>query len=131
MAIPMIETAEARQNLDDILSVPGVHAIYVGPADLSLALGCKPRLDQTDPPVVEALKKIAAACKFSGGEGRRGAGRGSRRRRGSCRRIETLSPALGADASGPVPGPRRQPGRDRHAVQPGPGAPPRAPAPPG
>ncbi len=63
LAIPMIETAEALQNLDDILSVPGVDAIYVGPADLSLALGCKPRLDQTDPPVVEALKKIAAACK--------------------------------------------------------------------
>jgi 4-hydroxy-2-oxoheptanedioate aldolase len=63
MAIPMIETAEALQNLDEILSVPGVDAIYVGPADLSLALGCKPRLDQTDAPVVEALKKIAAACK--------------------------------------------------------------------
>jgi 4-hydroxy-2-oxoheptanedioate aldolase len=66
MAIPMIETAEALQNLDDILSVPGVDAIYVGPADLSLALGCKPRLDQTDPPVVEAIAKIAAACKRHG-----------------------------------------------------------------
>src|SRR5262245_60655167 len=59
----MIETAEALQNLDEILSVPGVDAIYVGPSDLSLALGCKPRLDQTDPPVVEAQKKIVAACK--------------------------------------------------------------------
>ena len=66
MAIPMIETAEALENLDDILSVPGVDAIYVGPADLSLALGCKPRLDQTDPPVVEAIAKIAAACKRHG-----------------------------------------------------------------
>jgi 4-hydroxy-2-oxoheptanedioate aldolase len=66
MAIPMIETAEALENLDEILSVPGVDAIYVGPSDLSLALGCKPRLDQTDPPVVEAQKKIAAACKRHG-----------------------------------------------------------------
>jgi 4-hydroxy-2-oxoheptanedioate aldolase len=63
LAIPMIETAEALENLDEILSVPGVDAIYVGPSDLSLAFGCKPRLDQTDPPVVEAQKKIAAACK--------------------------------------------------------------------
>ncbi|MCI0545933.1 MAG: aldolase/citrate lyase family protein [Candidatus Rokubacteria bacterium] len=64
--MPMIETAEALDNLDDILSVDGVDAIYVGPSDLSLALGCKPRLDQTDPPVVEAQQKILAACKRHG-----------------------------------------------------------------
>src|SRR5262249_52683596 len=40
IVMPMIETAEALKNLDDILSVPGVDAIYVGPSDLSLALGC-------------------------------------------------------------------------------------------
>ncbi len=66
IVMPMIETAEAVKNLDDILSVPGVDAIYVGPSDLSLALGCKPRLDQTDPPVVEAQRKIVAACKRHG-----------------------------------------------------------------
>ena len=66
LVIPMIETAEALKNLDDILSVPGVDAIYVGPSDLSLALGCRPRLDQTDPPVVEAQKKIVEACKRHG-----------------------------------------------------------------
>src|SRR5206468_7554149 len=64
--MPMIETAEALQNLDEILSAPGVDAIYVGPADLSLALGCKPRLDQTDPPVVDAQQKIVAAGKRHG-----------------------------------------------------------------
>ena len=63
IVMPMIETAEALKNLDDILSVDGVDAIYVGPSDLSLAMGLKPRLDQTDPPVVEAQKKIVAACK--------------------------------------------------------------------
>ncbi|MGZ4772999.1 MAG: HpcH/HpaI aldolase family protein, partial [Ilumatobacteraceae bacterium] len=30
--IPMIETVEAIANLDDILAVPGIDAIYVGPA---------------------------------------------------------------------------------------------------
>ena len=66
VVMPMIETAEALKNLDDILSVPGVDAVYVGPSDLSLALGCKPRLDQTDPPVVDAQLKIVAACKRHG-----------------------------------------------------------------
>jgi len=66
VVMPMIETAEAMKNLDDILSVPGVDGVYVGPSDLSLALGLKPRLDQTDVPVVEAQQKIAEACKRHG-----------------------------------------------------------------
>ena len=66
IVMPMIETAEALKNLDAILSVPGVDAVYVGPSDLSLALGCKPRLDQTDAPVVEAQKTIVEACKRHG-----------------------------------------------------------------
>jgi 4-hydroxy-2-oxoheptanedioate aldolase len=66
IVMPMIETAEALKNLDAILTTPGVDAIYVGPADLSLALGCKPRLDQTDAPVVEAQQKIVEACKRHG-----------------------------------------------------------------
>ena len=66
VVMPMIETAEAMKNLDDILSVPGVDGVYVGPSDLSLALGLKPRLDQTDAPVVEAQQRIAEACKRHG-----------------------------------------------------------------
>jgi 4-hydroxy-2-oxoheptanedioate aldolase len=66
VVMPMIETAEAVRNLDEILSVPGVDGVYVGPSDLSLALGCKPRLDQTDPPVVEAQQQIVDACKRHG-----------------------------------------------------------------
>ena len=63
VVMPMIETKEAVQNIDEILSTPGIDAVYVGPADLSLTLGCTPKLDQTEPPVVEALGKILAACK--------------------------------------------------------------------
>ncbi|MGE5254372.1 MAG: HpcH/HpaI aldolase family protein, partial [Planctomycetaceae bacterium] len=66
LVLPMIETAEALKNLDEILSTPGVDGAYVGPSDLSMSLGCKPRLDQTDPPVVEAQQKIVAACKRHG-----------------------------------------------------------------
>jgi 4-hydroxy-2-oxoheptanedioate aldolase len=60
--IPMIETAEAVANLDDILSVPGIDAIYVGPADLSLTLDLAPGLDNDDPSFDDAIAKILAGC---------------------------------------------------------------------
>ena len=63
LVIPMIETAQAVKNIDEILSVPGIDAVYVGPADLSITLGCTPKLDQTEEPVVEAQKRIYEACK--------------------------------------------------------------------
>jgi 4-hydroxy-2-oxoheptanedioate aldolase len=62
--IPMIETVEAMRNIDDILSVPGVEAIYVGPNDLSISLGLPP--DNTDPRLDEAMMEIVAGCKRHG-----------------------------------------------------------------
>jgi 4-hydroxy-2-oxoheptanedioate aldolase len=61
-AIPMIETEEAIANLDDILSVSGVDAIYVGPADLSISLGLPPYSNDGNPVFDDALAKIVAAC---------------------------------------------------------------------
>ncbi|MER9234606.1 aldolase/citrate lyase family protein [Mesorhizobium sp. M0622] len=63
IVMPMIETKEALENIDEILSTPGVDGAYVGPADLSLTLGCTPQVDQTEEPVVKALETILAACK--------------------------------------------------------------------
>ena len=62
----MIETKRALDNLDDILSTPGLDAIYIGPSDLSLALGCAPVFDDVDPPVVEAIDHILARAKAHG-----------------------------------------------------------------
>src|ERR1700722_491824 len=39
ITMAMIETRAGLDNLDSILSVEGLDAIYVGPADLSIALG--------------------------------------------------------------------------------------------
>jgi 4-hydroxy-2-oxoheptanedioate aldolase len=64
--IPMIETVEAISNLDSILSVPGIDAIYVGPADLSLTLGLAPQNNDGEPAFDEALLTIANACKRHG-----------------------------------------------------------------
>jgi 4-hydroxy-2-oxoheptanedioate aldolase len=62
----MIETAQALDNLDEILSVEGLDAIYIGPSDLSLALGCRPVFDDVDAPVAEAIAHILARAKHHG-----------------------------------------------------------------
>lgn len=54
----MIETREALDNLDAILSVEGLDAIYIGPSDLSLSLGCAPTFDDVDPLVAQAMAHI-------------------------------------------------------------------------
>ena len=59
----MIETAKALDNLDDILSVEGLDAIYIGPSDLSIALGCTPTFDDVDPKAAEAIDHILARAK--------------------------------------------------------------------
>ncbi|MCJ7491977.1 MAG: aldolase/citrate lyase family protein [Dehalococcoidia bacterium] len=61
--IPMIETAPALDNLDDILSVPGVDAVYIGPMDLSLALGLSPKPDGDEPVYAEARQRVLDACR--------------------------------------------------------------------
>lgn len=45
-----IETVQALKNLDEILSVPGIDACYIGPSDLSCSLGfgIPPRWDNPE-----------------------------------------------------------------------------------
>jgi 4-hydroxy-2-oxoheptanedioate aldolase len=60
--IPMIETVEAIANLDAILGVPGIDAVYVGPADLSISLGLQPSGNADESVLDDALATIVAAC---------------------------------------------------------------------
>ena len=62
----MIETAQALDNLDDILSVEGLDAIYIGPSDLSLSLGCTPTFDDLDPKAAQAVDYILERAKAHG-----------------------------------------------------------------
>jgi len=64
--IPMIETLEAIDNLDEILSVPGIDAIYVGPADLAVTLGLPPTGNEGTPVFDDALATIVEACNRHG-----------------------------------------------------------------
>jgi 4-hydroxy-2-oxoheptanedioate aldolase len=63
LTFAMIETRKAMDNLDAIISTPGLDAVYVGPADLGLSLGGEPKGDQTDPKIVAAIDAILASCK--------------------------------------------------------------------
>ncbi|MEZ5226489.1 MAG: aldolase/citrate lyase family protein [Acidimicrobiales bacterium] len=64
--IPMIETVEALEAIDDILAVDGIDAVYVGPSDLALSLGLGPGNDHPEPVFVEAIDRILAACERHG-----------------------------------------------------------------
>ncbi len=65
-AIPMIETRQAVGDIDAILAVPGIDAVYVGPADLSITLGLAPRNNDGESDFDEALTTILSACEKAG-----------------------------------------------------------------
>ncbi len=48
LKLAMIETKESLEKLDEIMSVDGIDGIYIGPADLSLAIGEKPAFDRAE-----------------------------------------------------------------------------------
>jgi len=66
LCLPMIETQEAVDNLDAILDVPGVDAVYIGPSDLGFSMGLVPVLDREEPVILDIYKKILDATKRRG-----------------------------------------------------------------
>ncbi len=115
----MIETAAALDNLDDILSVEGLDAIYIGPSDLSLALGCTPTFDDLDPKAAEAVDHILARAKAP----RRGGRHPQRQHRGGAEAHRQGLPVRHRQLRRPADGRRgtagdgedaRRRGADRH-----------------
>src|SRR5688500_777042 len=61
MVIPIIEDKEALDNVDEILSVPGLGIVEIGPWDLSQSLGCKnPDMSYANKETYEAIEMVAA-----------------------------------------------------------------------
>ena len=58
----MIETKEAIENIDEILSVPNLKGVYVGPADMASSYGLGPKFDIEEDPVYSNIKLIAKKC---------------------------------------------------------------------
>jgi 4-hydroxy-2-oxoheptanedioate aldolase len=61
--IAMIETKDGIKNVEEIVTTPGLGGVYIGPADLALALGLPARGDTEDPLHLATVKDIVDACK--------------------------------------------------------------------
>jgi 4-hydroxy-2-oxoheptanedioate aldolase len=66
LCLVMIETAEGLENLEAIISTPGVDGIYVGPIDLAISLGAPLDFTAMAPEVLEAIDAIVAGCERHG-----------------------------------------------------------------
>jgi len=66
LALAMIETREGLEKVDEIAATPGLDGIYIGPSDLSLALGGQPNQDSQEPMILAAFQTILDACKRAG-----------------------------------------------------------------
>jgi 4-hydroxy-2-oxoheptanedioate aldolase len=64
IVILQIETKEAVAAVDEIASLPGLDALYVGPGDLALSLGLQP--GELSPGLLAACKKVSDAARRNG-----------------------------------------------------------------
>ncbi len=64
--IALIETAEAIQRIDEIVTTPGLDGVLIGPTDLTRSLTGQPQLDFTNPTVASAIDRVAAAARRAG-----------------------------------------------------------------
>lgn len=64
LLIPQCETAEALEAIEEIAAVKGVDGIFVGPYDLSIAMGIPGEFDH--PRFLAALTRIIDACRKAG-----------------------------------------------------------------
>ncbi len=66
LCIPMVETQEAVDNLEAILDVPGIDAVYIGPSDLGFSMGLPPILDREEPQIMAIYERIVTETKRRG-----------------------------------------------------------------
>jgi 4-hydroxy-2-oxoheptanedioate aldolase len=71
LCFAMIETRDGLDNLEEIAATPGLDGLYIGPSDLSIALGLPPRAVAVDPgegrqALAEAIDRVREACVANG-----------------------------------------------------------------
>tara|TARA_B100000902_G_C27300269_1_gene912375 strand:- start:1369 stop:2301 length:933 start_codon:yes stop_codon:yes gene_type:complete len=59
LAMMFIESAEGVENIDEIIDVPGLGGIFIGPSDLSTSMGYT---SPAAPQVEEAIQRVLRAC---------------------------------------------------------------------
>ncbi len=63
LVLAMIETPLGLKNAEQILQVPGLDGIYIGPNDLALSLGISPTLSWVDTDLKNHLPYLIKLCK--------------------------------------------------------------------
>ena len=64
LAVLMIETVTALEQVEEIAKLPGLDVLFIGPYDLTLALGI---IEQFENPIfLNAIDRVVAACKAAG-----------------------------------------------------------------
>ncbi len=66
LCLPMVETQEAVDNLDAILDVPGIDAVYIGPSDLGFSMGLPPVLDREEQVIMDIYGRILEGTRRRG-----------------------------------------------------------------
>lgn len=66
LVLAMLETADGLRNARDILAVPGIDGCFIGPNDLSIALGHASELAELPPDVEAAIATIVEATRATG-----------------------------------------------------------------
>lgn len=61
LCIVMVETTLGVENVEEIAAIPGVDAIYIGPADLAITMGLPPAMNPVPGPHAEAIERILKA----------------------------------------------------------------------
>jgi 4-hydroxy-2-oxoheptanedioate aldolase len=61
----MIETRDGLEHVEEIAATPGLDGLYIGPSDLSLALGL-PLRGGPEPVLEDALVRVRDACEAHG-----------------------------------------------------------------
>lgn len=66
IAFAMIETKTALDNIEEIVKVEGLDAIYIGPSDLALGIGHDPIPDPTEKAVLDAIEHVRRVAAEAG-----------------------------------------------------------------
>src|SRR6185503_1400198 len=66
LVVVMAEHVQAVESIDDILAVPGIDAVFVGPNDLHASMGLAPAFDSDHPQFNAALERVFASAKARG-----------------------------------------------------------------
>lgn len=66
VTLAMVETRAGVENLEEIIAVPGLTGIYIGPADLGFAHGFPPKFDREEPEMLALIRHIRERCQAVG-----------------------------------------------------------------